>query len=155
MKTQGFVARGFEENTLRQYLAAVLSAGVALAVRGLLSQFVANSHPYTTLFIATAFSVWYTGLWPSVVTSALGWLGANFFFVAPFHSLRITTREERNSAIAYFLISLAVILWAISFLLPKTGRDRKIAAALAIIAAAGFASLTVALLISTLVAANH
>jgi signal transduction histidine kinase len=111
MKTQGFVARGFEENTLRQYLAAVLSAGVALAVRGLLSQFVANSHPYTTLFIATAFSVWYTGLWPSVVTSALGWLGANFFFVAPFHSLRITTREERNSAIAYFLISLAVILF--------------------------------------------
>jgi len=111
MKTQGFVARGFEENTLRQYLAAVLSAGVALAVRGLLSQFVANSHPYTTLFIATAFSVWYTGLWPSVVTSALGWLGANFFFVAPFHSLRITTKEERNSATAYFLISLAVILF--------------------------------------------
>jgi hypothetical protein len=53
------------------------------------------------------------------------------------------------------MISIAVILWAISFLLPKTGRDRKIVAALAIIAAVGFASLTVALLVATLPAANH
>src|SRR4029077_8999328 len=53
------------------------------------------------------------------------------------------------------MISLAVILWAISFLLPKAGRDRKIVAALAIIAAVGFASLTVALLVATQVAANH
>ena len=53
------------------------------------------------------------------------------------------------------MISLAVILWAISFLLPKAGRDRKIVASLAIIAAVGFASLTVALLVSTLIAANR
>jgi signal transduction histidine kinase len=80
-------------------------------LRGLLTQFVSDSHPYTTLFIATAFSVWYAGLWPSLLTAAVGWLGAKIFFIAPLYSLRITTREERNSAIAYFLISFAVILF--------------------------------------------
>jgi signal transduction histidine kinase len=111
MKARGLIVRGFRENTLRQYLAAVLSAAVALALRGLLDQFVSDAHPYTTLYIATAFSVWYAGLWPSLVTSAVGWFGAKLFVIAPFHSLRITTREERNSVIAYFLISFAVILF--------------------------------------------
>jgi signal transduction histidine kinase len=78
---------------------------------GLLSQFVADSHPYTTLFIATAFSVWYAGLGPSLLTASVGWLGAKLFFVVPLYSVRITTREERNSTIAYSLISLAVILF--------------------------------------------
>jgi len=87
-----------------------LAAGVACALRGLLTQFVADSHPYTTFFIATAFSVWYAGLWPSLFTAATGWLAAKFFFIPPLYSLRIASREERNSAIAYFLISLAIIL---------------------------------------------
>ena len=111
MEAPSLLVRGFRRNTLRQYLAAVLSAGAALALRALLSRFVADSHPYTTLFIATAFSVWYAGLGPSLLTASVGWLGAKLFFIAPFYSLRITTREERNSAIAYFLISLAVILF--------------------------------------------
>jgi signal transduction histidine kinase len=111
MEAPTLLVRGFRGNTLRQYLAAVLSAGVALALRGLLDRFVADSHPYTTLFIATAFSVWYAGLWPSLLTASAGWLGAKWFFVAPLYSLRITTREERHSTFAYFLISLAVILF--------------------------------------------
>ncbi len=111
MEAPSLLYRGLRENTLRQYLAALLSAGVALALRGFLSQFVADSHPYTTLFIATAFSVWYAGLWPSLLTAAVGWLGVKFFFIAPLYSLRVTTRDERNSTIAYFLISLAVILF--------------------------------------------
>jgi signal transduction histidine kinase len=111
MEAPSLLYRGLRENTLRQYLAALLSAGVALALRGFLSQFVADSHPYTTLFIATAFSVWYAGLWPSLLTAAVGWLGVKFFFIAPLYSPRVTTRDERNSTIAYFLISLAVILF--------------------------------------------
>jgi signal transduction histidine kinase len=111
MEAPNLLFRGFRENTLRQYLAAVLAGGVALALRGFLNQFVADSHSYTTVFIATAFSVWYAGLWPSLLTATVGWLGAKFLFVPPLYSLRITTREERNSTIAYFLISLAIILF--------------------------------------------
>ncbi len=111
MKAPSLLFRGFREINLRQYLAAILAAGVALGLRGLLTQFVADSHPYTIVFIATAFSVWYAGLWPSVFGASAGWLGAKFFFIPPFYSLRITTREERNSAIGYVLISLAIILF--------------------------------------------
>ena len=111
MKTPSLLSRGFGENTPQQYLAAVLAAGAALALRGLLAQFVADSHPYTTVFIATAFSVWYAGLWPSLLTALAGWFGAEFFFVPPLYSLRIATKEERNGAIAYFLISFAIILF--------------------------------------------
>jgi len=102
---------GFRDDTLRPYLAALLAAGAALAFRGLLVQFVAESHPYTTCLVATAFSVWYAGLGPSLFTATAGWLGAKCFFIAPLYSLRIATREERNSVIAYFLISLAIILF--------------------------------------------
>jgi signal transduction histidine kinase len=111
MESPSLLVRGFRGNTIRQYLAAVLSAGAALALRSLLSRFVADSHPYTTLFIATAFSVWYAGLWPSLLTASVGWLGAKFFFIAPLYSLRVTTRDERNSTIAYVLISFAVIIF--------------------------------------------
>ena len=111
MEAPTLLFRGFRKNTLRQYLAAVAAAGVALALRGLLNQFIANSHPYTTVFIATAFSVWYAGLWPSLLTALAGWFGAEFFFVPPLYSLRIATKEERNGAIAYFLISFAIILF--------------------------------------------
>jgi signal transduction histidine kinase len=111
MEAPSLAFRGLRENSLRQYLAAALSAGVALALRGFLTQFVADSHPYTTLFIATAFSVWYAGLLPSLLASAVGWCGAKFFFIAPLYSLRIATHDERNSTIAYFLISFAIILF--------------------------------------------
>jgi signal transduction histidine kinase len=103
--------RGSRADPLRPYLAAVLAAGVALALRGLLAQFVVDSHPYTTCFVATAFSVWYAGLGPSLFTATAGWLGARCFFIAPLYTLRIATTEERNSAIAYSLISLAIILF--------------------------------------------
>ena len=102
---------GLRENTVRRYVAAGLAAGLALALRGLLAQFGLDSYPYTTLFIATAFSVWYAGFWPSFLTATAGWLGTKFFFIAPLYSLRIVTREERNSAIAYCLISCAIILF--------------------------------------------
>jgi len=82
-----------------------------VASRSLFTQFVADSHPYTTFFIATAFSVWYAGFLPSLLTATAGWLGAKFFFVSPLYSLKIATIEERNRTIAYFLISLAIILF--------------------------------------------
>jgi signal transduction histidine kinase len=111
MEAPDLLFRGFRENTLRQYLIAALAAGVALALWGLLTQFVADSHPYTTLFIATAFSVWYAGFWPSLLTASAGWVGARLLFTLPHHSLQIASGEERNSTIAYFLISLAIILF--------------------------------------------
>jgi hypothetical protein len=53
------------------------------------------------------------------------------------------------------MITLAVILWAMSFLPPRTPRDRNLYVALVIIAAVGFAALTIALLVTTLMAANR
>jgi signal transduction histidine kinase len=111
MKASNPLFRGFRENPVRQYLVAVLAAGAALALRGLLSQFVEDSHPHTTLFVATAFSVWYAGLWPSLFTATMGWLGAGLFFAPTLYSMQISNREQRNSILAYFLISVAIILF--------------------------------------------
>jgi hypothetical protein len=86
---------GFRDDTLRPYLAALLAAGAALAFRGLLVQFVADSHPYTTCFVATAFSVWYAGLGPSLFTAMAGWLGAKCFFIAP--PLFVANCNERRT----------------------------------------------------------
>jgi hypothetical protein len=53
------------------------------------------------------------------------------------------------------MITLAVILWAMSFLPPRTPRDRNLYAALVTVAAVGFAGLTIALFVTTLIAANR
>ena len=112
METPSSLFRGFRQNTLRHYLVAVLAAGAALALRAVFAQFLGDAHPYTTCFIATAFSVWYAGLGPALTATTAGWLGAEFLFVPPLYSLRLSTREDLHSVIAYFLISIAIILFA-------------------------------------------
>jgi hypothetical protein len=95
MEAPNLLLRGFRETTPRQYLAALAAAGIALALRGLLNQFVPDSHPYTTVFIATAFSVWYAGLWPSMLTAAVdGWALSISLFLS---SIRCGSRREKNA----------------------------------------------------------
>jgi hypothetical protein len=53
------------------------------------------------------------------------------------------------------MITLAVILWTMSFLPPRAPRDRNLYVALVTIAAVGFAGLTIALFGTTLTAANR
>jgi signal transduction histidine kinase len=112
METPAFLVRDPRENSSRRYLVAVLAAGTALALRGLLAPILANSHPYTLCFVATAFSVWYAGFGPSLLTTIAGWVGADLLFIPPLYSLRIASKEESHGVIAYFLISFAIIIFA-------------------------------------------
>jgi signal transduction histidine kinase len=111
MEDSSFFGRWFPEGSFRQYLAAAVSAGAALALQIVFPKLVDEFDPYTTLFVATAFSVWYAGMRPSLLTASLGWLGTKCLFIPPLYSLRIATREERTSAMAYSLVSLAIILF--------------------------------------------
>jgi K+-sensing histidine kinase KdpD len=47
------------------------------------------------------------GLWPSVLTSALGFLALNFFFTAPYRSLRVT--DEGDIATLIFFLAVAIL----------------------------------------------
>lgn len=47
------------------------------------------------------------GLWPSVVTSALGFLAFNFFFTAPYATLRVS--EEGDIATLVFFLAIAIL----------------------------------------------
>lgn len=47
------------------------------------------------------------GLWPSIVTCALGFLAFNFFFTVPYRTLRVT--EEGDIATLVFFLAIAIL----------------------------------------------
>jgi signal transduction histidine kinase len=66
-----------------RYAAAVLATGIALLVRWLFQPLVGEQLPYLTLPAAVAFSAWFCGVGPSLVSVALAILGVRIGFVDP------------------------------------------------------------------------
>ena len=91
--------------TLPLYALAIGAAFAALGLRWLLNPIFGQSNPYHTLWVAVAFSAWYCGLWPSIVTVIIGWLGVWYFFVPPAFSWHIGDRSEIYTMGGYVLLS--------------------------------------------------
>jgi PAS domain S-box-containing protein len=80
-------------SALRRYGLAIACALVALAVREAAEPILGDSLPFITLFAAVAASVWYGGLGPGLVTTILGYLGANYLFIASEGVMLVGLRE--------------------------------------------------------------
>jgi diguanylate cyclase (GGDEF)-like protein len=84
---------------------------VALALTTVVSaQHVATLFGFPVLFSALMF-----GLWPAVYASVLSFLGYNFFFVEPLHSLGITTLHDLNALIIFLADALGTAALASVF----------------------------------------
>ncbi|MDB6064019.1 MAG: Multi-sensor signal transduction histidine kinase [Pedosphaera sp.] len=71
------------ESTLRRYLLAPISVGVATLVRWLLDPVFGMDHPLLLYYGAMAVTAWRGGWWPAVVSLVLGYLVADWFFIPP------------------------------------------------------------------------
>jgi PAS domain S-box-containing protein len=95
--------------TASRYALAIIAALVALWVRQLLTPLYGTENPYHTVWVAVAFSAWYCGLGPSIVTAILGALGVWYWFVPPLHAFALHDRRDVFGILGFLIFSSAII----------------------------------------------
>jgi signal transduction histidine kinase len=101
---------GTLNGSTRRYGLAILAAISALLLRRLLTPLLGEHNPYHTLWAAVVFSAWYCGLGPSILTTLLGSAGVWYWFLPPFHSLKLTDPKESIAGAIGFLFFSGLIV---------------------------------------------
>src|SRR5262245_31535639 len=91
-----------------RYAIAVGAALAAAAIRGALTPLWGDDLPYLTFVPAIVLSAWAGGFGPGVVTTILGGVLANYFWLPPYHSLRITTLADAIGLVLFGAIGLLI-----------------------------------------------
>jgi signal transduction histidine kinase len=88
-----------------RYAVALSATGLALLIRLALNPFLGDYVPYVTLFPAVAFSAWYCGVGPSILSGILGLVGLRYWFMPPAHSLRVHGMQQAAGMVAFLFVS--------------------------------------------------
>jgi len=94
------------------YTLAVVATIVALALRGILDPVLGAYVPYLAVLPAVIFSAWWCRLGPAVLATVLCFLGEQYWFVPPYHTVAIVGRTELAGTLVYFLVSAVVVAFA-------------------------------------------
>jgi signal transduction histidine kinase len=106
---------------MRKILWAIGSTLCALWMRLLLDPFLGDHLPYTTFFVATAVTVLYAGVWPALLVVAMSGVAANWFFISPRFTLRLSNSVDEIGYLTFVLASLTLIAFGHAF---DRARDR-------------------------------
>lgn len=91
------------------YLLAVLAVGAGLFVCRALSPFLGLSTPFVTLVPAVAFSAWFCGLKPSLLTVAIALAAAKYWFVIAPESKLDLSGIPIASVVAFLVVTSLII----------------------------------------------
>jgi len=105
MATNDALSSQISETTGMRYAVAFLATVVALLVRLGLNPFLGEYVPYITLFPAVAFSAWYCGVGPSILSVVVALIGAQYWFIPPTHSLRIVGMAQVIGILLFLSLS--------------------------------------------------
>jgi signal transduction histidine kinase len=94
---------------LRPYFFSVLIFCLALFVRDALTPVLGMSLPHATFMVATAFSAWFLGFGPGVLTMILGLPAADYFFTPPIYTWSAFTWGELPATFTYVVASSALL----------------------------------------------
>ena len=97
------------DQSVSRYAGALLATGIALLIQVILSPVLDGYLPYVTLFAAVAFSAWFCGLWPSILSLLVAAMGARYWLVHPTHSFSLPDFPQ-SLGLATFLVSAGVIV---------------------------------------------
>ena len=100
------------QNKPQRYALAFVVTALFLVLRGVLDPMIGTYVPYLAVLPAIVFSAWFCGLGPSIFSMLLAFLGEQYWFIPPVHSLRISGNPDSAGAIVYFLVSLTIITFA-------------------------------------------
>jgi signal transduction histidine kinase len=96
--------------TSLEYALALLAIAVALLIRGALNPLLGDSVPYVILLPAVAFSAWYCGVGPSVVSVIVALVGAKYWFIPPVHSFSLATTTAHSIGMLAFLLASGFVV---------------------------------------------
>jgi signal transduction histidine kinase len=96
-------------NSLKHYAFALLAVAGALLIRGALNRELGFSVPYVTLFPAVAFTAWYCGVGPSVLSVVLAIAGAKYWVVPPVHSFSLPAPVHAIGMLVFLLACVFVV----------------------------------------------
>jgi signal transduction histidine kinase/ActR/RegA family two-component response regulator/PAS domain-containing protein len=92
------------------YLIAAVSLGLAVWLRFVVDPSLGEVQPLTTLYLAIAVTAWFGGAWLAMVVTLVGYLAADWFFIAPRYDLGILHPNTRIviGASLYFLVGAVI-----------------------------------------------
>jgi hypothetical protein len=92
-----------------RYVLAIIAGVAALFLRHLLIPVLGYQNSYHTIWLAVAFSAWYCGVGPSVITTLIGAFGVWYWFLPPFHSFSGQDRIEIFGVLGFLAFSSVII----------------------------------------------
>lgn len=107
-----------------RYGLAVLSAALALALRGALSPFFGDHYPYQTAWLALVFSVWYCGVGPSILATMVSLLGVWYWFLPPAGSFQVLDQSQISGTIGFLIFSGVIIAFGRAIRLSKASQEQ-------------------------------
>ena len=87
-----------------RYGLALLATGLVLVLRGVLDPVIGGYIPYLAVLPAVLFAARCCGWGPSLLVTLLAFLGEQYWFIPPVHSLRIVGAAERTGTLVYFFV---------------------------------------------------
>lgn len=110
---------GTVSRTLGPYTTALVAVVFALLVRAIMHPFLESQEPstfmaYTTFMVATAFSAWFLGFGPALLTIILGLLVGDFFFTPPAFSFSAFSGNNLPETITYLVACGVFVLIGIA-----------------------------------------
>jgi signal transduction histidine kinase len=98
-----------QERVIARFAIALLTAVLAVLLRGLLDPVLGHVAFYVTLYMMVAFDAVVCGAAPAAVSSAFGFLGIFYWFVDPRHSLLVVRPSEIHGVVGSLLVCLVLI----------------------------------------------
>ena len=96
----------------QRYALAVLVTVLSLVLRAALDPAIGSFVPYLAVLPGVIFAARFCGLGPSLLAMFLAFLGEQYWFIPPVHSMEIVGPAESAGTIVYFVVSLTIIIFA-------------------------------------------
>jgi len=109
MQIDTWLSERISGNNLARFLTALAALLIALVVCRGLDPWMVGYVPYVILLPAVAFSGWYCGVLPSIVTTVLAVLAARYWFISPLHSLSAPNMAQTIGLLAFLFASAIVV----------------------------------------------
>src|ERR1700694_3716729 len=96
-------------NRAVRYAVAILATALTLLLRWALNPILGDYIPYILLCPAVAFSAWYCGIGPSLLSVVLAAAGAQYWIIPPLYTLQVGSKAQAVGIMPFLCVSAAII----------------------------------------------
>jgi len=98
------------QDSVARYSLGLLTAILALILRGVFSPWLGPHNPYHTVWAAVVLAAWYFGMGPAILTTLVSAVGVWYWFLPPGHTFLVNDPREQVVGILGFLVMSGFII---------------------------------------------